>query len=289
MLVLAATTAFGCQWAGRYGPVSQSLASCRQLTREGIAAMERGEQAQATAALAKAVRAYPADAEARRYYAEALWTQGASGEAVAQLEEAARLAGEDAPMRVRLAEMQLSTGQIHQARQSVERALDIDPKLASAWAVRGRVLCAAGQPRQALADYHRSLGFEPENRQLLLEMAELYRQLDQPDRALATLYNLADTYPPGEEPQQINYLAGLAHLALERYDDAALSFRTAAARDRPSAELYYLLADAEMRAGHPDAADAAARQALALQPDHPLAHRLLAECQSAARPSTRQR
>src|SRR3972149_5732410 len=56
----------GCRLAGREGPVSQSLAESRKLSREGVAAMERGQQQQAESLLAQAVQVCPADPEARR-------------------------------------------------------------------------------------------------------------------------------------------------------------------------------------------------------------------------------
>jgi hypothetical protein len=43
----------------------------------------------------------------------------------------------------------------------------------------------------------------------------------------------------------------------------------AAQRDRPSADLLCHLADAELHAGHPQQAQQALQQALALDPNHP--------------------
>ncbi len=102
--LLLAVLACGCRLPGGRGPVSQSLVSCRQLSQQGIAALERGQVQQAEGMLGKAVAACPIDPEARRYYAEALWRGGARQEAIAQLHEACKLASEDAPMRVRLAD-----------------------------------------------------------------------------------------------------------------------------------------------------------------------------------------
>ncbi len=253
------------------------MLDCRQLTRQGIAALEAGWIEQAEASLAEAIKLCPVDGEARRYYAETLWLHGAHREAIAQLEEASLLDGEDAGPRVRLAEMQLAVGEIQHAGENAERALDIDPKSAAAWAIRGRVMRTRGQIRQALADYHRSLGYKPDDPQLLLEVAEAHRELNQPHRALATLCRLAEIYPPNEEPQQVLYLTGLAHMALDRYEDAAAVFADAVCRGKPTPEICYRLAEAEMLAGHPDAAAAAAQHALALQPAHQPSRELLGE------------
>ena len=220
--------------------------------------------------------ACPVDAEARRHYAESLWRRGARQEAIAQLEEAGRLAGEDASLWARLAEMHLANGQPELARQNAEQALDLDPKLPAAWAIRGGVTRAAGQPRQALADYLRALGYAPSDRAILLEIAELHRQLNQPERALQTLQTLADTYSPGEEPGQVLYLMGLAYVALGRYDDGVESLSAAVTRAKPTPEMFCRLGEAELLAGHPAEAADAARQALALQPQHQPSRELLA-------------
>jgi len=266
----------GCQLPGQQGPVPQSLANCRRLSRQGVAALDRGRQQDAENLLAQAVNACPSDAEARRHYAESLWHRGARQEALAQMEEAGRLAGEeDASLWTRLAEMHLANDQSELAQKNAESALDLDPRLPRAWTIRGRMARAAGQPRQALADYLRALGYAPNDRELLLEVAELYRQLNQPERALQTLQTLADSYSPGEEPGHVFYLMGLAQLAVERYDDGVESLSVAVQRGKPTTEMFYRLGEAEFLAGRPRQAAEAARQALTLQPEHQPSRELL--------------
>ena len=204
----------GCRLPGWEGPVSRSLADCRRLSQQGMAALDRGEQEKAKTLLAQAVNACPVDAEARRRYAEALWRRGAQKEAIAQLEAAGRVTPDNAALWTRMAEMQLAANQVASAGQTAERALDLDSKLPGAWAVRAGVRRAAGKPQEALADYLRALGYTPNDRAMLREVAELYRQLNQPERALQTLQNLTETYSPGEEPADCLYLTGLAYVAL---------------------------------------------------------------------------
>lgn len=274
----------GCRLPGSEGPVSRSLAASRQFSQQGVAAMERRQWQEAEGLLLKAVEACPSDPDARRHYAQALWHRGARRSAVAQLEEAGKLAAEDASLHVLIAQMRLAMGDVPRARQSAQRAVSLDPKLSSAWAVRGRVMRAAGEPRQALADYHRALGLAPDDRTLPLDIAELYRQLDQPQRALATLDRLADTYPAGGEPQRTLFLQGAAYTALGRYDDAVESFSAAGIRDRPTPEILYRLGEAEWLAGHPAAAAAAAQEAIALDPEHRPSHELLGRIRLALGP-----
>lgn len=268
LCLLPVLLAIGCQLAGREGPVPESLAMSRQLTQQGIAAMERGDSRRAAQSLAEAVRTSPIDPDARRHYAESLWRSGDRTSAVAHMNEAVRLTPDDAMVRVRLAEMQLTLGDVESAERNAAGAIDRNPKLAAAWTARARVMRAAGQPRRALADCHRALSLTSDDRDLLLITAELYRQLNQPQRALGTLHTLADTYVPGEEPQDVLVLQGFAYVALGRYDDAVRAYHAVLARKPDSPEVLYHLAQAQWKAGRPADATRAARQALALQPEH---------------------
>jgi tetratricopeptide (TPR) repeat protein len=265
----------GCRLPGGDGPVSQSVVNCRQLSQQGVAAMERGEWRQAEALLNEAVEACPVDADARAHLAEALWQRGARDEAITQLSKAAELAPDNAALHVRAAEMQLAKGDVQAAQREADAAIDLDPKLASAWAVRGRVLSARGLRREALADFHRALGYSPDSQRLKLEVAELYRELNAPQKALAVLQNLAETYSPGEEPQHVLYLQGLALMALSRYDDACNALAGAALRAPPTAEILYRLADAELKAGRAQDAIRTAEQAVAMDPRHEPSRQLL--------------
>ncbi len=282
LLTLPALLVLGCRLPGNEGPVPESLAMSRQLTQRGVAALEQGHPAQAKQTLAEAVRTSPVDPDARRHYAESLWEAGDRREAVAQMDEAVRLTPGDARVRVRLAEMQLATGDVHSAQQNAGEAIDRNPKLAPAWAARARVMRALGQSRRALGDCHRALALAPDNRDLLMMTAELYRHLNQPQRALGTLHTLADTYLPGEEPHDVLVLQGFAYVALGRYDDAARAYQTALAKQPASPEVLYHLAEVELMAGRPAAAAAAAREALALEPEHRESLAILRQVETAA-------
>ena len=283
--VLLALLASGCCLPGQEGPVPQSLADCRRLSHQGAAALERGEQAKAEQLLAEAVAACPVDVEARCRYAESLWQRGARRDAIAQLEAAGRLTEEDARLWTRLAEMHLACNEPERARQAAERAVKLDPQLSRAWAIRGGVCRAAGRPHEALSDDLRALGLAPNDRAILWEIADLHRQLNQPQRALQSLQTLADTYSPGEEPGEVHYHMGLAYMALGRYDDGVESFNAgiAVARAEPTAEMYCRLGEAQWLAGRPTAAVEAAQKALALQPRHPSSRALIERIEVARR------
>ena len=268
LFALCALSPLGCRSLQRQGPVPKSVATCRHLQQQGVSAMERGDWQRAEELLSQAVRACPVDSDARARYAETLWHRGAAQDAITQLEEAGRLSGDDAAIAIRSGEFYLTAGQIENARRAAERALDLEPKSAAAWALRAKTDEAAGDLRPALADYQRSLGYEPDNPEVLLQVAEVYRRLNQPERALVTLQRLIDSHPPGEEPQQLLDLQGRALTALGRYDDAIESFKLANERGRPTADILCRAAEAELLAGRINNSQMAARQALALDPSH---------------------
>ena len=83
------------------------------------------------------------------------------------------------------------------------------------------------QPIDALADFQHSLAFQPDSREVLRETAEVYRQLDRPKRALATLAILEETYGPNQVPADVLALEGLAQESLGRRVDAVESYREA--------------------------------------------------------------
>jgi tetratricopeptide (TPR) repeat protein len=268
LLVLMGACSAGCRLPGVDGPVSKSLATSRQYSQQGVAAIEAGRWVEAQDVLAKAVKSCPTDPEARRHHAEALWHIGQRAKAVGELEEAIAMVGDDVSLHVRLAEMRLAMGQLEPAAREAEAALDLDPKSAAPWAARARVMSAAGQREAALADYHRALGYAPNDRLLLLEMAELYRELGQPQKSLSMLQSLIDTYAPGEEPQRVVYLQALAYQAMGRHEDAADGFALALARGEATPELLYRLAESQSRVGRQSEAAAAAEKALTLDPGH---------------------
>jgi protein O-GlcNAc transferase len=281
-LVAAGALAGGCRSLGKRGPTAESVASCRQLTQQGMNATDRGDWKRAESLLRRATEACPVDADARRQYGEALWHRGARTDALAQLEEARRLSGDDAELAVRTGELYLALNRPDDARRMVEEAMRIDPRFAPGWALRGRISSAAGQTRQALAEYQRSLGYAPDSVDVAILIAETYRQLNEPDRALLALQSAAENFSPGDEPQQLLHLEGLALAALDRHDDAARVLSRAARRERPSAEILYRLAEAEWRAGRAANARATAQEALSLDPNHVACRALAAQLSATA-------
>jgi tetratricopeptide (TPR) repeat protein len=266
----------GCA-ALRRGPVPKDVAACRDLTQQGVTAMELGQWPEAEKLLQSAVEASPVDSATRRYLAEVLWHRGATDAAIVQIEAAVRLDQRDASLVVRSGEMLLGTGAAEKALERADEAIALNPKLASAWALRGRVYWRMEQTDRALADLQRSLQFAPDSSDVLMDIAAIYRQRGEHDRCLTTLHHLLDTYPPGQATQLAYWMEGLTLADLGRPEQAVECLEIANRQGPANADVLYYLAQAQLTCGRPAAATTAAQQALAINPAHAPSRQLLTE------------
>lgn len=276
--LLLPLTLVGCRaWPWRPGPVSPSVATCRDLSRQGLAAIEQGQWPQAEHYMSGAVAACPIDVEARRHYAETLLKRGAAAEALVQLDEAMRLSSHDASLAVRSGEIYLSMGQMDAAAQRAERALQIDATSADAWALRGRLMAAQGDLRRTLSDLQRALSYHPDDRALLFEISQTYRKLNRPDRALVCLQTLAETYSAGEEPRELLIEQAQMLTSIARHGDAAAMYEQALRRGASTPDLQFNLAHSYLAAGQPHRAAHAAQAGLTLAPNDPRGRELMSQ------------
>lgn len=267
----------GCATFGRHGREAKAIAEARELSRQGAEAMQLGQWDQAETLLRQGLEASSEDAEIRRQLAEALWHRGAANEAMSQIAAAARLEPGNAALAVRAGEMALAAGARDAALERAEEAIRIDPQLASAWILRGRTFRQLNQPERAIADMQRALVFAPHHSELLLELAVMYRERGEPMRCLTTLHHHHDTYPFGEEPQNALVLEGMTLMDLDRPHQAAEVFAMATQRGPANAELFFQLAQAKSAIGDHAAALVAAQQALAVDGSHAGSRQLLNE------------
>ncbi len=274
----------GCASMRKQKIVPESIAACRQMSRDGVAAMELGQWDESRSLLQEAVSTSPTDIDARRHLAEVLWQTGDHRDAVVHMEAAVRLDPRNAPTVVRSGEMLLAVGAVDSAAERAQQAIALDATLAGAWALRGRVYRQRDDAPRALADLQQALRFSPHCTDVLLDTAEIQYDSGKVQRCLTTLHHLLDVYAPGEEPQRALWLEGLAYQALDRPDDAVESLYAASLRGAPQADLLYQLARAEQTAGHPAAAANTVRQALSVDTEHQPSRVLLAQLESSGAP-----
>jgi tetratricopeptide (TPR) repeat protein len=265
------------------------VTAARELSRQGVAALEAGQPQQAEELLKKSLATAPDDASARRYMAETLWRRGAGDDAITQIDEAVRLEPKNASLAVRAGEMYLALGRREAAMEHAERAIRLEPTLAGAWALRGRCFAKINLPDRALADLERAVELAPDRSDLLLEVASAYRQRGQNTRCLTAIYHLLDSYPSGEEPQFVLVMQGQTLMDLGRPQQAADAFVAAIQHGPPNADVCYYLAQSYSVTGRPEDASKAAQQALAINGGHEPSRKLLAELAAHAGPAVPQR
>lgn len=276
-MVLAGTLlgTSGCASLHRRGPRAEDVSAARELSRQGVSAIESGKWQEAEDLLKKSLEASPADAATRSSLVEALWHRGARQEALAEMEQAIELDKDNAVLAARAGEMSLASGATADAFAHAEQAIRCDSRLASAWALRGRCFLQMHQPDKALLDLQHALDFGPDNADVLYDVAAIYRQRGLSARSLTTVHHLLDTYSPGEEPPNALTLEGLALLDLGRPQQAAEALATAARRGPPDAELLYHLAQAYSASGQFAQAATTAQEAIALNGSHDPTRQLL--------------
>jgi tetratricopeptide (TPR) repeat protein len=209
----------GCRLIPRSGPVPQEVADARRLCNEGLSAADRKDLLRAEGLLEQAVKNCPTDVDARRHY------------------EALRLSPGDTSLCIDGGRMYMELGLLDDADQLAREAVRVGPRSAEAWRLHGQVALARGMPEAALADFHRALALAPDDRDLILDTAEVYRRLGRPQRALATLAILGETYAPNQTPPQVLALEGMAQEALDRPADAIESYRQATSRGLQSPDI----------------------------------------------------
>jgi tetratricopeptide (TPR) repeat protein len=227
--ILVATPGSGCRLMPR-GPVPQELAAARRLSNEGLSAADRNDLVRAEGLLERAVKSCPTDIDARRHYADVLWRRGERMAAVTQIADALRLSPGEVGLCIDGGRMYMELGLLDDADQLAAEAVRAAPRSADAWHLHGQVAMARGRDEEALADFHKATALAPDDRDVLLDTAEVYRRLNRPQRALATLAILGETYGPNQTPADVLALEGMAQEALGRNADAMESYRQAIAR-----------------------------------------------------------
>jgi tetratricopeptide (TPR) repeat protein len=239
--IAIASVGSGCRLMPR-GPVPQDLATARRLSNEGLAAADRNDLVRAEGLLERAVKSCPTDVDARRHYADVLWKRGEHLEAVRQIAAALELSPGDVGLCIDGGRMYMELGLLDDADRLAATAVRAAPRSADAWHLHGQVALARGRSEDALADFHRALSIVPDDREVLLATAEVYRRLDRPQRALATLGILGETYGPNGTPPSVLALEGMALESLGRPADALEAYRQAVARGGATPEIEKRLA-----------------------------------------------
>ena len=207
---------------------TRALSDARQNSLRGTEKLQQNKLQEAEFLFTEALRRSSADERAQAGMAEVLWQRGEHQPALEHMTQAVTTSGGNPDTLVRLGEMSLQLGMLDEAFAAAESALENQRKHAGAWALRGRVLQQRRQFEEALTSYHRALSDQPKLPEVQIALAEIYRELGRPQRALATLDAMTD----GQSKEQISpdawMLKGLALADLGETSAAKNCLRNAA-------------------------------------------------------------
>jgi len=270
-LCLSVGTIAGCANAPFYRMTSKASRSL-PLSREGVAAYERGNYALAEEKLALAIELNDADVETCRYYGETLWRVGKRAEAIKALTQAAEKNGAidaQASLCRSLGEKALACDRPELALEWTNRAIDLSPKRAESWELRGKVYRRLGESKNALDDFQRATQYALDDRELLREIASIQYELGDFDSSLASWQCLERLYPTNREPAEIFAGKGGAYWALGLTIDAQESYETAIALAPQNAEYRVALAQVALERGDVERATTALNDAMRIDPENP--------------------
>ncbi|MEZ6152047.1 MAG: tetratricopeptide repeat protein [Pirellulaceae bacterium] len=179
---------------------TRELSDARQSSLRGAEKLQQHKLDEAELLFTDALRSSSADERAQAGMAEVLWQRDESDKAIEHMTQAAVISGGNPDYLVRLGEMNLQQGNLKQALAQADAALEGQRSHAGAWALRGKVLQQRGELEAAMSCYHRTLNEQPHAPQVQVALAEIYRDLGRPQRALATLDRMTD----GKTGEQIS-------------------------------------------------------------------------------------
>ena len=248
-LCMLLVPAIGCQLNRSFVALSPSQIIGSEHSRQGVAALERGDLAKAEKRLEDAVKSSKNDINYRRDYAEALWQQGKHQESLQQLNEAVKRGGQShASLHISLAEKYLAIREYPMAYRHADEAVRLASRDYRSWALRGRAkrLQATHQAaynehattmlHQAREDYLQAVSLSPDDRDLLSELATVQMCCGQPEQALATWLSVQSLYPQGSEPVEVLIGKTETLAILRRFDEAEMCLVTLRQRKLENSE-----------------------------------------------------
>jgi predicted O-linked N-acetylglucosamine transferase (SPINDLY family) len=224
--------------------VAQALAQAEQLFRAG-------RLDEMTALCRSLLAATPAPADAHRFLGLAAHARGRLAEALAHVQRAVDLAPTEAVGHDNLGLILAALGRHAEAERAARQALALQPTLAGAHHNLGRALHAQGRLAEAETALRQAIALEPENADRWNDLAAVLNQMDKPPEAAFALDQALRLRPDFR----------LARDNLQRLRTAAAAGPAGARENNRGVAL--------LAEGRYAEAEAALRQALALQPDLP--------------------
>ncbi len=239
----------------------------------GILLVELKRPEEAIPHLAEACELKPDHALAHLFSGRALAAAGKSEAARRELQEALRLDPSLAAGRLALGELLLAQKDFGGALDAFTRAAELDPTLTRA--NRGRALALDGlhRPAEAAETLEKYLTSNPQDLDARTELAQLYLDQGQVEKAIANLQAIR-----AADPRRAGIIEALGNAStrLKKFADAEKYYREAIAAQPQSANLRCALADNLMHQERFPDAEAEFRACLKFEPKNLAALRGLA-------------
>ncbi|XZE42963.1 tetratricopeptide repeat protein [Pirellulaceae bacterium SH467] len=212
---------------------NQKLVQARQLSLRGTDAIQRERYQDAELLFSEALKQSTLDERAHWGYASTLWERGDKAKAIQHMEESLRLSGSNPEYAVKLGEMYLEVGDHLKARKTAESVLAANRNHAAAWALLGDTHTAEKRWATAMECYHHALLIQADYPKVQLALAEVYRNIGKPERALAVLDRMVDLHDTARHDPVALLHRGLALSDLQRHDEASDALAKASERLPP--------------------------------------------------------
>jgi TolB protein len=258
----------------------------------------------------------PGDARAEAGWAQALLLDGAPEQALSHAEQAAALDPTDAATLATLARAAAAMGYHRRALALARNAVDLDGSGANAYAALAEVYLQDDRPEEAAAAAEQALSLDPDDPDAHRVRGWLHYQAGSLEEAIGELraavdlqfdlwvrhYELGKVLIMAEDYQaaisslmnawvlrpktEIAALLGQAYYGLEQYDNARPLLEYAVSEGVSDTSTYAILAMVEARSNHCQIAKPYTDQALAQEPQNPLALQAREACQGTPSAST---
>lgn len=241
------------------------------LVREGLARHQAGRRDEAEAFYLKALAKQPSHPAANHLLGVLLLQSGRAADAVTRLQRAVRL-HRSAEYLGNLGTALNAAGQPLEAVEAFDAALALQPASPGVLNNRGMALKALLRHDEAVASYRKAIALLPQEAGFHRNLGNVLADLGD-WRGAEAAYREALLHRPGLP----NAVTGLCNalLALNRHADATREISDLAAQFPLAPEIHRALGHAHWQSGNPEAAAAAYRRAIAVDPADVEAHRML--------------
>jgi tetratricopeptide (TPR) repeat protein len=190
----------------------------------GVAYRQKGQWKEAVQLLEQVSKEQPGWAMAHFRLGEALLAQGQTGQAMKAFSKAEQASADAAVAKIDVANLLLARGRVEESIAKAKEVLNLGKFQVEAHSVLTRAYLARKEPGRAESEIKNAIAKNDQDPRLVLILAGLYQNLNQPDKEEATLKHLIHKFPQeAEGPNQLGWF----YLRQRRHRNALDEFQKA--------------------------------------------------------------